>query len=108
MRHAKSCFKKGINWSYAEPPPFHNNMYGLHVKKKARVKPKNMRIKALVLSDYSIFELCNFVKGLGLERYNITMVGERIRREPWGETKSWKEKGKVWKKLQKGGITSFM
>lgn len=35
-------------------------------------------------------------------------VGERIRREPWGETESWKEKGKVWKKLQKGGITSFM
>ena len=41
-------------------------------------------------------------------KYNIAMVGERIRREPWGEAESWKDKGKVWKKLQKGGITSFM
>ena len=36
------------------------------------------------------------------------MVGERIKREPWGESKKWKGKEKVWRKLRKGGITSFM
>ncbi len=71
-----------------EPPPFHNNVYGLHKQKKARVKPNNTRIKALVLSNFFIFELCNSVKGLGLERHNIAMVEERIRREPWGEIES--------------------
>ena len=40
--------------------------------------------------------------------YNTTIVGEKIRRDPCGESESWKDKGKVWKKLQKGGITSFM
>ena len=34
------------------------------------------------------------------------MVGERIRREPWGEAENWKEK--VWHKLKKGDITRFM
>ena len=98
MRHANTCFKKGISWSYAEPPPIHNNVYGSHEKKKARIKPNNTCIKALGLSVLFIFELYKTDKGLGLARQNIAMVGERIRREPWGETETWKEKGKVWKK----------
>ena len=108
MSQAISCFKKGISWSYAEPPLIHNNVYGIHEQKKARIKPNNTRIKALILSVFFIFELCKTDKGLGLVRHNIAMVGERIRREPWGETESWKEKEKVWNKLQKGGITNFM
>ena len=31
-----------------------------------------------------------------------------VRREPWGEAERWKEKGKVWCKLEKGGITRLM
>ena len=88
MRQAKSGIKKGINWSYAEPPPLHNNVYGSHEQKKARIKPNITRIKALVLCIFFIFELCKTDKGLGLARLNSAMVGERIRREPWGETES--------------------
>lgn len=36
-----------------------------------------------------------------------TMVSERSRREPSGEAKNWKNKRKVWHKLDKGGITKF-
>lgn len=36
------------------------------------------------------------------------MVWERIRREPWGGTKKWNGKEKVWHKLEKWGITRFM
>ena len=102
MRQAKSCINKGINWSYAEPPPVHNNVYDLHGQKKARIKPNNTHINALVLSIFFILKLCKTDKGIGLVRHNLAMVGERIRREPWGETGSWKEKGKVWKKTPKG------
>jgi len=108
MRYANLCSKKGICWRNGKPPPIHNNVYGLHRQKKVRIKPNNTRINALVLSVFFILELCKTNKGIGLVRHNLAMVGERIRREPWGETESWKEKGKVWKKLQKGRITCFM
>ena len=36
------------------------------------------------------------------------MVGERSRRELSGEVKKWKEKEKVWHKLEKGSITRFL
>ena len=92
---AKSYFKKGIIWSYAEPPPLHNHVYGRHELKEARNKPINTRNIVFVLSVFRYSELCNTASGLGLVEPKTTMVGERIRREPWGEAERWKEKGKA-------------
>ena len=36
------------------------------------------------------------------------MTGERCRKEPVGEVQKWKNKGKVWKELEKGGVTNFL
>lgn len=44
-----------------------------------------------------------FSRATGFIEPKSTMVGERIRREPWGETGKWKEKEKIWHKLEKGG-----
>ena len=105
---AKLYFKKGIIWSYAEPPLLHNHVYERHEQKEARNKPKNTRINTLIPSVFCNSDLYKIAKGLGLAKPNIAMVGERIRREPWGEAEKWKENGKVWRKLQKGSITRFM
>ena len=58
MRYANSCSKNGISWRNGKPPPIHNNVYGLHGQKKARIKPNNTCINALVLSIFFILELC--------------------------------------------------
>lgn len=47
-------------------------------------------------------------RATGFVKPKSTMVRERIRREPWGEIEKWKEKEKVWHKLEKGGITRYM
>lgn len=47
-------------------------------------------------------ELHISARGIGFTKPKSTMVGERIRREPWGETKKLKGKKKVWHKLEKG------
>ena len=93
----KSYFKKGIIWSYAEPPPLHNHVYGRHEQKEVNNKPINKTIHVFAIFCY--FDLCNIVGGLGLIVQKTAMVGERIRREPWGEAERWKEKGKAWRKL---------
>lgn len=36
------------------------------------------------------------------------MVGERSRKEPVGEVDKWKNRGKVWEKLEKGGIANYI
>ena len=39
---------------------------------------------------------------------NSEMVGERSRKEPIGEAKKWKQREKVWEKLEKGGIANYI
>ena len=36
------------------------------------------------------------------------MVGECIRKEPMGEVEKWKNMGKVWEQLEKGGIAKYI
>ena len=36
------------------------------------------------------------------------MVGEHIRKEPMGEVEKWKNRGKVWEQLEKGGIAKYI
>ena len=36
------------------------------------------------------------------------MVGEHSRKEPVGEVEKWKNKGKVWEKLEKEGIANYI
>ena len=36
------------------------------------------------------------------------MVGERIRKEPVGDVEKWRNMGKVWEKLEKGGIAKYI
>lgn len=36
------------------------------------------------------------------------MVGERSRKEPIGKEKKWKQRTKVWEKLEKGGIAKYI
>lgn len=91
---------------FAESPLLHNHVYGRQEQKEAKKKPINKNIYVFVIFSYS--ELCNIASGLGLVESKTTMVGERTRREPWGEAERWKEKRKVWRKLQKGGMTRFM
>lgn len=35
------------------------------------------------------------------------MVGERSRKEPLGDVEKWKKRGKVWKKLEEGGVANY-
>ena len=83
-------------------------MCGRHELRDARNKPINTHKNIFIFCLISNSKLYNIASGIGLEEPKATMVGERIRREPWGEAERWKEKGKVWRKLQKGGITRFM
>ena len=39
---------------------------------------------------------------------NTKMVGERSRKEPVGEAKKWKQRTKVWEKLEKGEIANYI
>ena len=36
------------------------------------------------------------------------MVGERCRKESVGEVEKWRSRGKVWDKLEKGGIARYI
>ena len=105
---AKSYFKKGVIRRYVEPSPLHYYVYRRHDPRDARNKPINTHKNVFIFCTISNSELCNTASGIGLEEPKVTMVGERIRRDPWGEAERWKEKGKVWRKLEKGGITIFM
>ena len=39
---------------------------------------------------------------------NTKIVGERSRKEPVGEVEKWKQRTKVWEKLEKGGIANYI
>ena len=39
---------------------------------------------------------------------NEDMVGECSKKEPVGEVDNWKNRGKVWEKLEKGGIANYI
>ena len=55
---AKLYFKKGIIWSYAEPPPLHNHVYGRHEQKEAKNKPINKIIHVFAIFCY--FDLLQY------------------------------------------------
>ena len=59
----------------------------------------------------TIFSNANNLQSLGLMRIVEAepedMTGERSRKEPVGEVQKWKNKGKVWKELEKGGVANF-
>lgn len=42
-----------------------------------------------------------------MEVDQVNMTGERSRKEPVGEVQKWKNKAKVWRELEKGGVTNF-
>ena len=47
-----------------------------------------------------------FMRIVGVE--STEMVGERSRKELVGEVEKWKQRGKVWKKLEKGDIANYI
>ena len=59
-----------------------------------------------------LFSNANNLHSSGLMRIVVAeqddMTGERSRKEPVGEAQKWKNKGKVWKELEKGGVTNFL
>lgn len=84
-------------------------MQNVHLQEKGQTNITTKKCnKLFIFSVPRKIELNNSTSGTGFIELKVAMVRVRIRREPWGETKNWKEKEKVWHKLKKGGITRFM
>ena len=47
-----------------------------------------------------------FMRIIGVE--SSEMVGEKSRKEPIGEVEKWKQRAKVWEKLENGGIANYI
>ena len=47
-----------------------------------------------------------FMRIIGVE--SIEIVGEKSRKEPVGEVEKWKQREKIWEKLEKGGIENYI
>ena len=85
---ATSHGRRGVIRSYAEPFPFHNYMYESYASRAGIKKPTNNHKIVFVFSVLRNSELYKIASGIGLEELKAAMVGERIRREPWGESES--------------------
>ena len=80
--------------SYAEPssPYYVYGRHGMREESKNSTKKYNV---IFILIATSNSRLCNTASGFEFVKLKAAMVGERIRREPWGESEKWKGKGKV-------------
>lgn len=108
VRYANLHIKKGVISSHAEQLSSHYHEYVWHTWRARANRSTNYRNYIFVFGIPTKSKLGISTRATGFTEKKSAMVGERIRRESWGETGKWKEKEKVWHKLEKGGITRYM